>query len=114
MVGVDISGKAVDMYVDARAYHHQFVDGLRIADPFIQDLTFVKLRELSLGYRLPVERIGLGKYLTAATLSVTARNPWLIYSKAKGFDPSEISTNYGEDAQLPGTRSMGINLKLGF
>jgi hypothetical protein len=58
--------------------------------------------------------LGIGKYITNATFSVVARNPWLIYAKSKGFDPSEISTNYGEDAQLPGTRSIGVNLKLGF
>jgi TonB-dependent SusC/RagA subfamily outer membrane receptor len=114
VVGVDKAGKPIDIYMDARTYYHQFVDGARIGEPYIKDLTFVKLRELSLGYILPVQRLGIGKYITNATFSVVARNPWLIYAKSKGFDPSEISTNYGEDAQLPGTRSIGVNLKLGF
>jgi hypothetical protein len=38
----------------------------------------------------------------------------LIYTKTKDFDPAEIGGVYGEDGQLPGTRSVGINLKLGF
>ncbi len=113
--GIDeTTGKPVDYYVKARDYFQQFSYGDNIAEPYIEDLTFVKLRELSLGYRIPVERLGIGKYLNSATVSIIARNPWLIYSKAKGFDPSEISTNYGEDGQLPGTRSLGINVKLGF
>ena len=77
-------------------------------------MSYVKLRELSFGYKLPVEKLGIGKYVKTAVFSVVSRNPWLIWSKDKGFDPSEISNVYGEDGQLPGTRSVGVNLKLGF
>ncbi|MBK6634018.1 MAG: SusC/RagA family TonB-linked outer membrane protein [Chitinophagaceae bacterium] len=111
--GVDNTGKAVDYYVDAQTYYHQF-QGRVIAENSIYDLTFVKLRELSIGYKVPVEKLGIGRYVKTAIFSVVSRNPWLIYSKTKGFDPSEISNVYGEDGQLPGTRSVGVNLKLGF
>ncbi len=111
--GVDESGHAVDYYVEAQDYWHQFRSA-NISEVFIHDLTFVKLRELSVGYRLPVERMGVGRYIKNAVFSVIARNPWLIYSKTSDFDPSEISNVYGEDGQLPGTRSIGVNLKLGF
>lgn len=114
VVGVDESKNPVDMYVEARPYFEQFAYGTGIVEPFIQDLTFVKLREVSLGYKIPVEKLGLGKYFTSAIFSVVSRNPWLIYAKQPGFDPSEITSNYGEDGQLPGTRSIGFNLKLGF
>ena len=113
--GVDAVSKApVDYYVNARSYFEQFPYGLGIVEPYIKDLTFVKLRELSVGYKLPVDRMGLGKILQNATFSFVARNPWLIYTKVNGFDPSEISPTYGEEGQLPGTRSLGVNLKLGF
>ncbi|MEO5984716.1 MAG: SusC/RagA family TonB-linked outer membrane protein [Ferruginibacter sp.] len=112
-VGVDTSGKTIDVYVDAFDYFHQFRSA-RISETFIKDLTFVKLREFSLGYKLPVERMGVSKYVKNATFSIIARNPWLIYAKSRDFDPSEISNVHGEDGQLPGTRSMGVNLKLGF
>ena len=111
--GVDATGKPVDRYVDAQVYYHQF-RGANIAEKSIYDLSFVKMRELSLGYRLPVEKLGIGKFVKTAVFSVVSRNPWLIYAKTKDFDPSEISNNYGSDGQFPGTRSMGINLKLGF
>ncbi len=111
--GVDAQGKAVDYYVEGQTYFHQFREK-NISENSIYDLTFVKLRELSLGYKIPVERLGIGKYVKNAVFSVVSRNPWLIYTKNKGFDPSEISNVYGEDGQLPGTRSVGVNLKLGF
>jgi hypothetical protein len=112
--GVDEAGKAVNYYVNARTYFEQFPNGDGIAEPYIRDLTFVKLRELSVGYKLPMERLGIGKYIKSATFSIISRNPWLIYSKSKNFDPSEMSTEFGEDGQLPGTRGIGVNLKLGF
>ncbi len=111
--GVDATGKPVDFYVDGQTYYHQFRSN-SISENSVYDLTFVKLRELSIGYKLPVEKLGIGKYVKNAVFSVVSRNPWLIYSKTKGFDPSEISNVYGEDGQLPGTRSVGVNLKLGF
>lgn len=114
VVGVDANKNPVDVYVDAQTYFHHMVDN-SIFDDYIYDLTFVKMREVSLGYKLPVQKWGFtGKWLQNATLSVIARNPWLIYRKAKDFDPSEISNVFGENGQFPGTRSLGINLKLGF
>ena len=111
--GVDATGKPVDYYVDAQSYYHQF-RGSNISENSVYDLSFVKLRELSLGYRLPVEKLGIGKYVKTAVFSVVSRNPWLIWAKTKDFDPSEISAVQGEDGQFPGTRSMGVNLRLGF
>ncbi len=112
--GIDqTTGREVDYYVEAQDYWHQF-RGSNISEVFIHDLTFVKLRELSVGYKLPVERMGINKFVKNATFSVIARNPWLIYTKTKDFDPSEVSSVFGEDGQLPGTRSMGFNLRIGF
>jgi TonB-linked SusC/RagA family outer membrane protein len=114
VVGVDANKSPVDMYVEAQDYFHSMVNN-NVYDEFIYDLTFVKMREVSLGYRLPVEKwSGLNKSIQNATISVVARNPWLIYAKTKDFDPSEISSTYGENGQFPGTRSLGLNLKIGF
>jgi TonB-linked SusC/RagA family outer membrane protein len=111
--GVDTAGKAVDYYVDAQTYYHQF-QGARISEASVYDLTFVKLRELSLGYQFDVKKFRLDKIFTRASVSLIARNPWLIYAKTRDFDPSEISNTYGENGQFPGTRSFGINFKFGF
>jgi TonB-linked SusC/RagA family outer membrane protein len=111
--GVNAAGEAVTVYVPSQSYYQQFYNR-RISEPFIYDLTFVKLRELSLGYNIPVKKMGLNKYIQRATVSLTARNPWLIYAKNRDFDPSELKESYGENGQFPGTRSIGFNVKLGF
>ena len=109
-----VSEGAVDMYVDAQAYYHQFYFA-KIADPHIYDLTFVKLRELSLGYQIPVQKIGmLSKVFTSASVSVVGRNLWLMYSQVDDFDPSEVASAFGENGQFPSVRSYGFNIKLGF
>lgn len=106
------TGAPMDLYVDAFSYFHQFVNK-NISEPSVLDLDYVKLREVSVGYQLPVKKIGLD-FLQAASISLTARNPWLIYSKSKDFDPSELGQRFGENGQFPGTRSFGFNIKLGF
>ncbi|WP_336516848.1 SusC/RagA family TonB-linked outer membrane protein [Pollutibacter soli] len=105
---------AVDMYVDAQTYYHNFYNN-QIAEPYVHKLSYLKLRELSLGYNVPVKSMNATKnILQAATISVMARNPWLIWSEARNFDPSEVSALQGEDGQMPGTRGIGVNLKLVF
>jgi hypothetical protein len=116
VVGVDATdGKTpVDMYVPAQDYFHQFYFG-RIAEPYVHDLTYAKLRELSIGYTIPTQKLGkLGKVFQGANISMIARNLFFIYRDSKNFDPSEISEVQGEDGQMPGTRSIGFNLKLNF
>ncbi|MES2373206.1 MAG: SusC/RagA family TonB-linked outer membrane protein [Bacteroidota bacterium] len=112
-VGVDATGKAVDYYVDAQTYFQQTYSS-RITDNNLYDLTFIKMREVSLGYNFDVKKLGWGKTIQSARLSFVANNLWLIYSQTKDFDPAEISNSYGENGQYPGTRSLGVNLKVGF
>ncbi|MFI5451716.1 SusC/RagA family TonB-linked outer membrane protein [Pedobacter sp. UC225_61] len=107
------TGLPVTYYVDAQQYYHNLVDN-KTFDDYIYDLTYVKLREVSLGYKIPVKKLGINKFVQNATFSVVARNPVLIYAKTKDFDPSEISGNGGESGQLPGTRGFGFNLRVGF
>ena len=111
--GVDASGKDYDVYVDAKTYFDQFYSS-KISEKHVFDLTYVKLRELSFGYKLPVEKMGIGKYIKGATVSVIGRDLFLLYSKTKDFDPSQISGVQGEDGNFPGSRSIGANLKLNF
>ena len=97
----------------AQDYWHGFYNN-SVYDEFIYDLTYVKLRELSIGYNIPVAKLGMSKYIQGANISIVAQNPWLIYSSTKDFDPSEISGSAGENGQFPGMRSVGVNLRLNF
>lgn len=111
--GVNDAGVPVTHYVDARTYYSNMYSR-QVWDDYVYDMTFVKLREVSVGYRIPVKKLGMQKFLQSATFSLIARNPLLIYAKTKDFDPAEISISAGENAQLPGTRGLGFNLRIGF
>lgn len=111
--GVDATGKDVDYYVDAQEYFHGFVNN-DVYDEFVNDLTYFKLREASLSYFIPVNKLGLSKWVNKCELSIVSNNVWLIYAKTKDFDPSEIRNAGGETGQFPGVRSLGANLKVSF
>ena len=64
------------------------VSGLTPSNIFVEDATFIKLREASLAYRFNSEqlaRVGMGK-LSGLGLTVTGRNLYT-WTKYRGFDP---------------------------
>lgn len=82
------------------------------------DASFVKLREVMLGYRLPA-RLLKGKLIQSVQCSLTGRN-LLLFAKVPGVDPETSFVSGGtvvpgiENAQIPSTRSMGIDIKITF
>ncbi|HEX9650728.1 MAG TPA: SusC/RagA family TonB-linked outer membrane protein [Cyclobacteriaceae bacterium] len=114
VVGVDANGNPVDMYVDGLSYYTQWYSN-RLAEPFVHDASYIKLREV--GIMFDVSKFINTGFIKAASLGFVARNVALL-SVAKDnvhrWDPSILSTNYGENGQLPGTRSYGINLQITF
>lgn len=89
--------------------------GGQIAEEFIYDASFIKLRELELTYRLPTRWIGRTP-IKMATISLVGRNLLLLYSKVPNVDPESNYNN--SDAQglelagVPQTRSIGFNLNI--
>lgn len=82
-------------------------------EEWVYDKTYVKLREVSLGYKIPKRY--LGKHLKSASISLIGRNLLLIYSAiGGGIDISETETLWYEGGQLPPVRSMGATLRVGF
>jgi hypothetical protein len=114
VVGVDANGNPVDMYVDGLSYYTQWYSN-RLAEPFVHDASYIKLREV--GIMFDVSKFINTGFIKAASLGFVARNVALL-SVAKDnvhrWDPSILSTNYGENGQLPGTRGYGINLQITF
>lgn len=111
VVGVNADGQDVDMYVAAKDYFQQ---GYGLAEKNVFDLDFIKLREVNLAYQIPLKKLGIGTVLKSASVGFVARNFWLIHSNVEGYDPAEISSQFGENGQFPGTRSYGFNVKVGF
>jgi len=114
VVGVTTDGDAYDEYIDSYDYFSQH-NANTLATEFIHDASFIKLRELSLGFNMPKSVIQ-NTFIKAASISFVGRNLWLHTSEDNihGWDPSELSGSWGENAQLPGTRSYGFNVRLTF
>ncbi|ANQ50702.1 SusC/RagA family TonB-linked outer membrane protein [Flammeovirga sp. MY04] len=86
-----------------------------INESFIYDNSFLKLRELAIGYRFP-EKVFNGT--TGVRLSAFARNI-LLWSKLPNFDPesSQGNNNMGgsfERFSMPNTSSFGFGVDLTF
>jgi len=116
VVGVDASSahSKIDTYVDAGTYYHQFYNHY-INENSIYDLTYVKMREISFGYKLPLNKMGkMANTFQNISISAVCHNAFLFYTANKNIDPSELVGVYGESGQLPPTRSIGVTLKLGF
>ncbi len=83
----------------------------------IFDASYVKLRELSLGYNIP-SALTKKLHIQSAKLSLVGRNVWMIFKNTPHVDPEFDSKGgnaqgfgYGE---LPSSRSIGANLSLSF
>lgn len=90
----------------------------RVSDRFVEDASYVRLKNLSLGYTFPssvMKKIGM----TKGRIYVSGQN-LLTFTNYSGFDP-EVST-FGETNTSPGTdfltfpqaRVMLVGLNLGF
>ncbi|WP_205687094.1 SusC/RagA family TonB-linked outer membrane protein [Chitinophaga rhizosphaerae] len=122
--GVKVTGisnttkQYVEAYVDAKAYWRTNV-ATHVYEEWLVDATYVKLRELRLGYTF--DKKSLGRLpLQSINLAFIARNPAMIYQKApKGLDPSELSSgatsiSWRESGQANTVRSYGVNLIVNF
>ncbi|AKQ46752.1 TonB-dependent receptor [Rufibacter radiotolerans] len=115
--GVDVSGQEAVVYVNPQTLYG--TTARRIYDDWLYDASYVKLREVRLGYtldkamlgKLPFERVGL---------ALISRNVAQLWQKApKGLDPSELSSggqsiSWYESGQLSTVRSYGVNLNITF
>jgi outer membrane receptor protein involved in Fe transport len=114
----DGSYRPNDVVLTARAWGSAFSGGRSIAEPAVYNASFVKLRELKIGYSIPSQF--LQKYkITNMAISLVGRNLWL-HSKAPHIDPEQIALDGGayvpgvESASIPTTKSWGLNLNFNF
>lgn len=108
--GVFANGQPNNVYLEAVSYYGNLF-GLHEAWMF--DASYAKLREVSLGYNLDSKALSKTPFKNAS-VSLTARNVALLYSSVKGIDPSELERFWYEGGQLPQTRAIGFNVRLGF
>jgi hypothetical protein len=114
VIGVDATlGIPVNYYIEAQEYFHSLYYN-HIYNGNVYDASYLKLRELSIDYSIPLNKLKLEGIISEATITLFAQNPWMIYASQRNFDPSELSYISGEQAQFPGVRSFGMNLKVVF
>ena len=94
------------------------LDDNSIAEPFIFDASFVKLREIAVFYRLPKSILG-NSFIRELSLGVEGRNLALLYSKVPHVDPENSLFGSGADgfgierASVPSTKNVRCQLESG-
>ncbi len=105
-----------DVIVSASQYYG-YNNPRRFHEASIYDASYVKLRELSLGYQLPTSLLG-NTFIQTAKVSLVGRNVLMLFKNTPHVDPEfdRLGGNaqgfgYGE---LPSSRSLGMNISLTF
>lgn len=95
-----------DTKVSYQSYARSYGDGTR----GITNATFIKLREISIGYKLPT---AAAKYVGAssASVAITGQNVWLWTKDFRFADPDKANDS---DLTSPSMRYLGLNLNLIF
>jgi hypothetical protein len=100
--------------LSAREWHTAWTGGRNVAEGVMYDASFVKLREVQLGYTLPDRLFGKLPF-RSVTVSLVGRN-LLLWDNVPHVDPENMSYSGGtalpgiEYMSLPTTRSYGVNL----
>ena len=109
--GVDANGNENTIAVDPQTYYTTYWS---MAAPNVYDASFVKLRELRLGYNIPNSLLG-NSGLKDISVGVFGRNLAILAADLPYLDPQGINGSGNvqglENAQVPSTRSFGINVR---
>ncbi|MFK5972459.1 MAG: SusC/RagA family TonB-linked outer membrane protein [Flavobacteriaceae bacterium] len=118
----DASGNVVgfrqnDRFASPEPFWDRLYDD-NIAEFALSDASFVKLREVTLTYNLPVKILSKLPF-TGLSFSLTGRNLWIIHKNTKHIDPeTNVGSGNGQQGleffQQPSTRSIGFNLSMKF
>ena len=100
---------------EARNYWSQL--GERAQENFVYDASFIKLRQITLGYSLP-SRLFNGTPIRGLMVSLVGRNLAILHKKVPNIDPEssyQSGNNQGLDYfGLPASRTYGVNLRATF
>jgi outer membrane receptor protein involved in Fe transport len=112
--GVTESGEPNTVSVSPQAYYQTIWS---VASPNVFDASFVKLRELSLGYRLP-NSLTSRLPIDDVRFRLFGRNLAILHSNLPYLDPQGVNGAGNlqglENAQVPTTRSMGFDISFKF
>lgn len=113
----DGSFKPNDVKITSRNWHNRYYERNNV-EAALYDATYLKLREVTLGYTIP--RSVLGRMpIQDVKISLVGRN-LLLWTENPHFDPETMAMGGGtlipgvEDMSFPSTRSIGFNLNVKF
>ncbi len=84
---------------------------------FIYDNSYVKCREITLGYNFPEKMLSGVKWIRSLNVSFVARNPFIIWKNLPNIDPDSGYNTSGlglEYGSLPSRKSFGLNVNIKF
>lgn len=124
ITGTDDNGNPIsdgtpnDIEISANSYFSNYVgdSGSAAVEQTVQDGSWVRLRELQLGYTIPMRG---NKYVKGVNVYVTGRNLWLS-TDYTGVDPETSLTGAGSNVggfdyfNMPSTKSYIVGLNLSF
>jgi TonB-linked SusC/RagA family outer membrane protein len=117
--GVDDAGKPNTIAVPAEQYFQDISAGGsdHIAEEFVYDAGFIKLRSFSLAYHMPSGMLK-GTWIRKMSFSLVGRNLLILLKHVPNIDPeSSLNASNGQGIELsgyPSTRSLGCNLNVEF
>jgi TonB-linked SusC/RagA family outer membrane protein len=112
-------GSKNDIRVVAQDYFHSLWGGKETS---LVDGSFIKLRQIELGFTFPSQMIRKLSWLQGAGISLFARNVALLHTSKSNVAHIDPETGFGvgndglgiEQYQIPSNRSIGIKLNLNF
>ncbi|QWX82944.1 SusC/RagA family TonB-linked outer membrane protein [Cellulophaga sp. HaHaR_3_176] len=119
--GVKLNSEGVyvpnDVVVSAKQYNQNAFSN-SIAESSVFDASYVKLRQVSVGYSIPSKMLS-NTPLQSLTFSVVGRNLAILHKNAPHIDPesafSDSNASQGlESGQIPSARSVGFNINAKF
>jgi TonB-linked SusC/RagA family outer membrane protein len=96
---------------NSNAYYTQLA--ANVSKLFVYDASFIKFRQLTIGYTLPGKLFG--NKIKGATISIVGRNLFIIMKKTDNIDPEASYAGYTQGLELGGVppfRSYGLNLNV--
>ncbi|UYZ63640.1 SusC/RagA family TonB-linked outer membrane protein [Hymenobacter weizhouensis] len=99
--------------LDAATYYSTLANN--VSRDFVQDASFIKLRQLTLGYAFPAAL--LNDKIKQVTISLVSRNLFFLHRKTDNIDPEGSYNAFAQGLELggvPPVRTFGVNLNAKF
>lgn len=103
-----VQGAGFPSNLNTDVFKYGFVTGQPFSDLYVEDASFLRMDNLTLGFNLPRERV-----LTSTRVFATVQNVFTV-TKFTGLDPQSNALNGINGNQYPLSRTLTLGLNVGF